>query len=691
MISSERNEQIKKDTFNGVELTPYNMGASIALGPFTTLNSGSRGQMRTTMAGTGVTPMCTELPHILSGFERQLAEHTFKIKVKSAGVVHSIHHKYSTTLDYDSIKHNPLIVIVYQRQDTGMYDVIELVEYHSNHLIFGSKLKINPIVYSLKPGTVLTKDLVLAESPNVKEGGLYSVSMPTNTAYTSHHATIEDGFSITDEFAKKAATLEITESTVSWGRSGFAINLYGDDTMYKSYPDIGDVVRPDGLISAIRSYNKTFSPIERSVKALQKPDFIFDELIYGIPGSIVTDIDVQSSLNQMKRGSVTPIGTDTQSQKYMSSKDSFSDGLLKTYDELSRNNPNLVLSLELHNMLVYCISNKPNSDNSRKYSNIKGVVRKIKKKTPIDEYRVVITTVIRKPLTKGAKLADNNGNKGVVVEIIPVKDAHRDKDGNIIHAIFAQKTPVSRLNVGQLQEPFINACSRDLRKELIENYGKVDNEVLIERLMGYYKMVSPRIYNSINDKLKHLLSVMDDTIRPYIAPYETHLTLEVVKEVLDYVNLTYDVITFTDTNGNVRDTVNPVLVGIKDMYVLDKTHHNNMSVSSSALQCHGLLNGPNKHSKVSYPSKVSAIRANAESETRSWSSAIGGETHASLVEMSNNPDVHKFILSNILSNSKPTSITNITEGCESVGNRSRSITLVNHILASGGIEIMEEK
>ncbi|MFO5979505.1 hypothetical protein ACLBSL_33005, partial [Klebsiella pneumoniae] len=92
------------------------------------------------------------------------------------------------------------------------------------------------------------------------------------------------------------------------GRKAFFLNMYGDDKVYKPFPDIGDVIRPDGVIFAIRDHDDDLAPAEMTPRALRTLDRTFDRAVIGTPGAKVIGIDIWRG--ERVNPSPTPTGVD---------------------------------------------------------------------------------------------------------------------------------------------------------------------------------------------------------------------------------------------------------------------------------------------------------------------------------------------------------------------------------------------
>lgn len=383
------------------------MGLTATLSPYVAFNSSSRVQMLASHISQMIQPAHSDIPRTLSGFETQLADYTFNITMPTDGIVISVHRKYFGDISHNPNMKNPLITVIYQCQETGEYDYIDISEYHSKHKIFGCQFKVNPIVEKLRPGSAIPKGTLLAHSPSIKEGNIYSSSIEANVAYISMPGTIEDGFVVSESFCEKGAPLEISHSIVEWGRKAYPLNIYGDERNYKPFPDIGEKIRDDGLVFALREYNHQYDAIEMNNKALMEVDMIHDIRIYGIPGAEVFDIQIETGIGESRNRPLTPKGMETHAMRYITQASNYYAGIRSTYDKLVKENVRgISISPRLQILVTRSIADKPNSIFS---NNSNGIVRRTYKNSPLDEYRVLVRYKNRKKLGLGSKITNLHG------------------------------------------------------------------------------------------------------------------------------------------------------------------------------------------------------------------------------------------------------------------------------------------
>lgn len=81
------------------------------------------------------------------------------------------------------------------------------------------------------------------------------------------------------------------------------LNLYGDEQNYKPLPVVGDKIRDDGIVIALRDFGKVI-PEERDMAALTDINYVFDTLSFGPAGEVVavteTDIAIKPSEEAMQ-------------------------------------------------------------------------------------------------------------------------------------------------------------------------------------------------------------------------------------------------------------------------------------------------------------------------------------------------------------------------------------------------------
>lgn len=341
-----------------------------------------------------------------TGVEREYGKYTFKVKMPVDATIIAVVPKYPETIGHNAIASNPMSVVVYENVDTREICILEIPQYSIKHQYFGFKYAHKRTLGMLSRGASIPKGTVFADSPSIDENNDYKFGIEANVAYMTVPGVIEDGFVISESFAKKLTSTGYETLDASWGKKYFPLNLYGDDTRYKPFPDIGERVRSDGLLMALREYDELLDPIQMTPAALRRVD-TFDKQIYTKANAKVVDIITRFD----PKGAVpeTPTGMDEQARKYHQAQLTFYNTLLELYETMQRKalqrRESLKISRQFHRLLVEALYFKIEQ------SKVKAT--RIVQRQPLDEWRVDVTVEYELNPTKAFKLTALSGDKGV--------------------------------------------------------------------------------------------------------------------------------------------------------------------------------------------------------------------------------------------------------------------------------------
>lgn len=376
-----------------------------SLNPWVWADSSSRGTMFSSshigqaLVINGATPR-----RCFTGTEQEFAKHTFNIKMSCDANIIKVIPRFQRTVGMDSIDVNPSYLVIYEDMGTKEIGILELL-YHSTaidnkHQHFGFKYKYNAdIEQRLYSGAKIPKGTIIADSPNVDKMGNYYYGIETNVAFMSVPGIIEDGIVVSESYLKKITSKGFEKRTVSWGKKFYPLNLYGDANNYKPFPDIGERVRSDGLLMALRPYDDLLGPIEMHPENLMKVDFAFDKLIYAVPNAKIIDINMQH--DDTARLEPTPVGMDKQARKYYNGLYRYYNNILKAYNDIysKYKGENGIPSItpEFHRLVVEAMNFVGFEDNittkrmGRNKDLVKRKVQKLYKRAAIDDWRADIS------------------------------------------------------------------------------------------------------------------------------------------------------------------------------------------------------------------------------------------------------------------------------------------------------------
>lgn len=685
-----------------------------ALDPWYGTTSAARGAMFTTHIGQAPIPAGNEPRRIMTGVELRYSQHTFDIRFPVDCTVLHVIRKYPTGLGADSIRHNPLTTMIYE----DYYDrnkrlgVVQLPDFNSLHQDFGYDYIKRPSIMerlSTSDSPMFEKDEVIAHSPAVRENGQYGMGMQASVVFISDPGTIEDGFWVSKSFLKRMTPKVFNTFKGSSGRKQFFLNLYGTDTIYKPFPDIGQAIREDGVIFATRDLDDNLAPADMTPRALRTIDWIFDKPTIGKPGAIVKDITVyhDNRTNPVH----TPAGMDYQLRKYYNSACAYYTELLNIYHKIRNrrgkdphgNKWLLEITPEFSQLLVEAQIYLPVPENARKLS-------KMFRLEPLDEWMVEITTEAQMDPDNGYKATDGHGGKGVICKVTEDEDMPIDSKGNRAEVAIYGGSTMRRLNFGRLYEQFINASARDLVQRLREVAGllpmvkptavAVQNlrrspeviESCWDALMRFYEIVVPLQYDMLigdPDHFRHVASVLTDG-HYLFSPPDNPVDLIAMSNTLATGEFRphYDKVEYTNSAGQRVKTRRPVLIGDLYMFCLEKIGDDWSGVASTKTQPFGLPAKLNNSDKLSTPGREQPVRSMGESETRSYICTIGPMPTNELLDQTTNPASHREGVEMIVTAANPTNIPKLIDRNKIPYGGSRPVGLYQHLLECRGLRLV---
>jgi len=269
-IMSDPDLRVREELLSLHALNPF---ISTASSPRCLMFSGHLSQI-VVLAGGG-------LPQIIqTGLEQQLATNTFSKKIDSDSRVMAILKRYNG-VSATSVTERAEYVVITQDAETDELDLISIPISHKLHQYFGFKYQINEDV--LNPtilNGVVPGGTILADSPAVSKDGDYMYGRPVNLAYLHVPEVTGDGVVISEDLAKKFEFKTYETVVAEFGEKSFPLNLYGDDDVYKAFPDIGEYINDDRVVMATRRYETSLSPGLVSKKDVREYSTNFDKPYY---------------------------------------------------------------------------------------------------------------------------------------------------------------------------------------------------------------------------------------------------------------------------------------------------------------------------------------------------------------------------------------------------------------------------
>lgn len=667
-------------------------------------NSSSRGVMYASHISQRLVIHGAQEKIVQAGIEQRFGKFTFSVKMPANGKIIKIIHRYPEGVGQDSLKFNPETLVIYENEETKEIDYFSIPYYASYHQFFGYKFSIKNTINMLKPGAYVPKDTIFADSPSVSENSGYMYGLNLNAAFMSIPSVSEDGIMICEDVLPRLRFNIYETRVVEFGASSFPLNLYGTNDKYKPFPEIGDLIRDDGILMMLRPYDNDLMPVEISVYDTMEPDFIFDKGTYvrGANGRIV-DIKVTTSNSPNKQ---LPEGIATQADKYEKALLKFHGDILATEAQLryerkrKYGEAKLKLSPKLHRLTVESLA-VTNYNAAKLKQNLNLLYRK----TPLDEYRVEFVVEYEVTPTIGFKLTDCHGGKGVICRIEKRENMPMDSEGNSADVVLGAESVGSRMNLGRLYEHYLSAAARDMTKRIRSMLGINVKAVSLDKvitmdpmvfnaaystLMEFYKLISEKQYIfytaqvSDAERYEHIRDIVNEGIFIFLPIDNQKDTPEIVKDLEKHFRPTYGPVTYVGDSGNRCTTERNVRIAPLYMMLLDKIADDWSSVSSGKHQHFGVLSPPTKSEKFSYPFRNSPVRTIGETEGRIFAGYCGREAIAEMMDRSNSPMTQRNVVWNIMNADKPGNIEKVVDREYNKLGASRPLQLVRHIEICAG-------
>ncbi len=659
-------------------------------------DSSPRKAMYTTHLGQALVIDKSTERRIQTGMEREFGKYTFSIKAPCNMEIVRVIERYRQTIGAESIAENPYTIVLYENvedpdREIGMLEMPKFCSYHQH---FGFPYKPTKHASEIRRGAAFPEGTIFLDSPSITENGGYKYGREMNVAFMTIPGVAEDGIVISEDVLQYLKIRTYETRIVEFGNDEFPLNLYGTIGNFKAFPDIGDYIRDDGLLMALREYNEMLAPVKQNVYDLMEVDHIFDKSIYAAgPGGRIIDIRVHH--DNSAYNPPTPVGMEIQAAKYDVARRQFYTELLAEYNRLKRERGDaLKLQPKLHRLIVEALSVVGESESR---------IIKMSGKNPLNDWRIEFVIEYEITPTIGFKLTDCHGGKGVICKIMKPEDMPVDADGNRADIIMDPNATISRMNLGRLYEQYFNGASRDLVKRIsqvltphtVMSAPQELTDEQFEILTQYYACYSTRMehwfrHNRI-DKRQHLKKILSDGIYLYMPPDNEKEIRGIVKELEVKFPQTYGPVTYVGNSGNRVVTKNPVRIGSLYIMLLEKTGDDWTAVSSGMLQHFGVLAPIPKSLRYAKPSRTQAIRAIGETEARIYASYVGPEITVDILDRNNSVTSHEAVVDSILRAKIPTNIDNSINRKQVPMGNSRPLQIVKHIGQCAGWEFRYRK
>lgn len=626
-----------------------------------------------------------ETPKISTGMEVKIGAYELSQSSRDQDIqIKEIVPKFSGNSDRGLAIHNPITTVIYVGCDDNKIGYIDIPTYTELGDGFGYiNKRMNR--HLLVKDTFVEKEVKFTSAPN-HDGDLYNLGVNATVCYMPDWNVTEDAFVISDRLRDKLAHTVINTITLRLNADDIPLNLYGDEDEYKIFPDLGERVRDDGCVIALRTHNASSLLSDVTAESLRNLEPLHDEMHVAPPGAEI--IDVQVYTNQRKYPKLLKDDLYTQIMQYQQQHQVYYESIVNIYNTYLK--LGYKFSSSFINLVTRC--------NMLCYNKAGRQMLLMDKKEPVEYINLKITWAMHRNVDKGFKISDRGGAKGVISDIRKLEDMPVTADGIVADILISGESPFNRLNDGQYTEQFINYVSEVVCNRVRTSTAPVDE--LYEYVLKYIELVRP-IYakfirqNTEQDKLSFIQTVRTEGIYFIIPPFCKNIVPATIKRIAEELDIQHQRISYAtyDAEGNriVHNIEEPGLIGSKYIYLLGK-------IPIDSVNC----------IEYGYVSQF-GLPVKPGSKTIKTQSLIGstpcryGEDETMILCMSVDPEVVKrmygiYATSSeaaskmqmaLLTAKNPSNIDHIDMSTKEIIESDISIALLKHQLAEAGYEIVQ--
>jgi DNA-directed RNA polymerase beta subunit len=249
------------------------------------------------------------------------------------------------------------------------------------------------------------------------------------------------GVVISESAAEKLKSYKVEETYISLNKNDIFINLYGEESIYKSFPYIGEMVKNRILCSRRRiEYKKALYDLRN--EELNKIDHVNDDVMFTSNGMIV-DVNIYSNTRpEDMKGNL------------------FNDEL-KVLMEEEKN----------YYQRLYEVLSKIVLPRENNYTDELGYVYEYARQYMTDDIKwkydgkvyehilIKFTILKEQDVSVGHKITGRYGNKGIISAIVPDEEMPTTESGKVADICLNPLGVIGRLNLSQLYEQYINHMS----------------------------------------------------------------------------------------------------------------------------------------------------------------------------------------------------------------------------------------
>ena len=464
-----------------------------------------RGVMGTRHTSQRVVLRNPEFARVFTGAENEFGDRSsWNIKAKD---------DYKLVRTFRKFKDSAVspVAYIFKNLRTGKYSC-EIVK-PAHHLVEKYGFRMNNAIHGkFNDGDILPKGTTIAQSSSYVNDN-YCAGRNLRMVYTVKPELTEDALVISDRAAEALAYDMVDIVTVNIKQSSFLLNKYGNDQLYKPFPNVGEEIQND-ILCSIRENSYLSSASEALIPHINDTNYCSH--------GIVVDMDIYSNVD---------VDNDQYNYYLGQIRDWYSD----IYAFIST----IVVDPYQDDTSLLDIYHQ-----AEKYLNTSKWVTK----EDIVDTVIKFTILQPKDIHVGQKVVGRYGNKSVIAQIIPWQLMPRTKDGRPIdmlcnalavpnriiafatyessmtfmmermwdHILEMDKNKESHESIMNLAIEFVSTFNPEQGEELKRVYNEAPEETYSDLIRnGFYIQIQPLNEKCVRDSLIESYEKWPDIMKYY--------------------------------------------------------------------------------------------------------------------------------------------------------------------------------
>lgn len=593
--------------------------------------------------------------------------------------------KFATATDNSRIKSNPSYTTVFIGCDDNKVGYFNINEYTELHSGFGYKNKRVTNTYPME-GDYIPRGQKFVTAPN-HDGPIYSLGLNANVCYMPMWDTTDDAFIISKSLAKRFTHTVIAKREIIIDKDDQPLNLYSDpddNSDYRCFPDIGTVVRDDGILIGLRKKDGNAFSTDLTSEELKIPRLMHDNIIKAPPGARVVDVQVYISHKQIR---TIDDPCYMQFLEYNKLHNMYYSSIIDAYEEYCVKQGH-ACTPEFNTLVTRC--------KCFCYSRGGKSMILVNKKDVIENIHLTITYAYDKPISLGYKLTGTDGSKGVVSAIWEDEDMPVSIHGIRADILITAESPFNRLNGGQLIEQFLTLCS-ELVAQKVRKENMTTNQAY-DYVMDYIETVQPMWGKLIRERCQYAKAEFIEGVKkdgiylmvpPYCAGFDSNLILKLAdKYHIERGPLTYHI---RNNDGSRKKIITkcPGIIGAKYLVLLGKRPDDTITAGEFGHMNQFMIPmKPNSKTAKAHSLHGQTPQKYGEDEFRNVAAIAGMGTAVRILGVYGCSPIAMNKLEDLLLTSPyPTALGNIGMTTKEVVDTSTNIGLMQHMLCAIGYRL----